>query len=155
MSVPVGILAPVDAGQKRLWTYLSAGALTFLTLYVFFRLQDYGPESAIRRFHADVLDNNTEDLQRVTERPITSYNAVLLRSYVRSWLSSGWSYQLLRMERFPDQVRAAVVYTPPHGAEIPLIWVVEKDGRAWKVNADKTVTVIHAALGWLPKPGSF
>jgi hypothetical protein len=147
----------VDSGRKRLWTYLSAGVLVFLTLYVFYRLQDYGPESAIRRFHAAIKNRDPVDLQRVTKQPIDSSNTIKLIGMVQPWLAEGWSYKLLRMDRSPFQVRAAVVYTPPkeEGYERPLIWVVEKSGRAWMVDVDKTVTILNDlndALGRPPMP---
>lgn len=128
----------------RQWrAYLAAGAISLLTLYVFARLQDYGPESAIRRFHAAIANQDTQELIRVTAEPIGSNNVRLLVFSVGRWEKAGWTYQLLRMERTSDQVRAAVVYLDPMGGTHPMIWIVERSGRSWRVNADKTMTVYN------------
>lgn len=131
----------------RLKAYLSAGAISILTLYVFSRLQEYGPESAIRRFHTAIFYNDPQELQRVSVEPIRSRSVISLAGQVRGMLLQGATIQLSRMERTPDQVRAAVVYRNPKGEVFPMIWIVERSGRTWRVNAEKTVTVLYDSLG--------
>jgi hypothetical protein len=137
----------VAANTRRIWEYLAAGVLALLTIAVFYSLQDYGPESAIRRFHAAIVRGDREELQRVTEQKLDSQNVARLAVQVQAFMQEGFRYQLLRMQRSPSQVRAAVVYTAPDHQVFPMIWVVEKTGRVWKVDADKTATIMRDSLG--------
>jgi hypothetical protein len=138
----MGILRGMERRRPSLWASGAAAALALVTVGVFYRLQDYGPESAIRRFHTDVMNHNRADLQRVTLQQIDTDRAVFLEQrIVQGFLGQGATYQLLRMDRSPDQVRAAVVYRTKDGENWPFIWVVEKTDRNWRVNVDKTVTV--------------
>jgi len=121
--------------------------LSLLTLSVFYVLQDYGPESAIRRFHDAVVRGDGIELQRVTAEDIRSPSVILLARDVKNFLVDG-TYQLSRMERSQNQVQAAVVYRAKGSAELfPMIWIVEKRGSVWKVNADKTLTILRDNLG--------
>jgi len=131
----------VEADNRRLWRIITAGVLAIFTLLVFSRLQEYGPESAIRRFHVDAVARDYVDLQKVTTRSIDTVSAVQLAGIAKAFLTGGARYQLLRMERTPIQVRAAVVYTDAAGQTFPMIWVVEKIGRSWRVNADQTMRI--------------
>ncbi|AIE86149.1 hypothetical protein [Fimbriimonas ginsengisoli] len=135
------------AGSRRLWAYLAAAGLCLLTLAVLYPLQDYGPESAIRRFHVAISHDDGVELQRVTAQPIQSENVQWLARQVQGLMKAGARYQLLRMQRWPTQVRAAIVYTSPSDERFPMIWVVEKRGRIWRVDADKTVTIMRDSLG--------
>jgi len=131
----------------RLWRYVAVAVLSLLTLGVFYVLQDYGPESAIRRFHDAIVRGDGVELQRVTMEDIRSPNVRLLARDVNNFLRNG-AYQLVRMERSQTQVKAAVVYRAKGSSELfPMIWVVEKQGSIWKVNADKTLTILRDNLG--------
>ncbi len=64
----------MDERKRRSLSYLSAAVLAGVILPVFFKVQDYGPESAIRRFNQTIADADTKallsgnsgELQRVT-----------------------------------------------------------------------------------------
>jgi hypothetical protein len=126
--------------------YLAAAALAVVTLFVFGTLQDYGPESAIRRFHHAIATNNLDELQQVTEQPATSSN---VRQIVQTAaiVAQGVPYRIMKMDRSSNEVRAAVVYTLPYGRQAAVVFVVDKEGRSWKIDADKTVTVLKDSLG--------
>jgi len=110
-------------------------------------LQDYGPESAIRRFNSALQRGDLLEVQSVTEQPLDSPTAQELIYLVNTLLQQGFSYQLLKMDRQPGQVRAAVVYSRGKYQIYPVIMVVEKDQRVWKIDADKTVTIKRDAFG--------
>lgn len=140
-------MAVMQSGGVRGWGYAAAATLSLLTLGVFYVLQDYGPESAIRRFHDAVLKRDPVELQRVTDEDVRSQSVQQLITQVGAFMRSG-SYQLLRMERSATQVQAAVVYRARGSRDVfPMIWVVEKRGGLWKVNADKTMTILRDNLG--------
>ena len=134
-------------GSRFPWAYLSAGILALLTLGVFYVLQDYGPESAIRKFHVAAAAGDAGALQSVTQQPVRTQEVQILAAKVRRLLGEGYRYQVLRMDRSPTQVRAAVVYTVGN-IELPEIWVVEKDGRSWKIDAFTTEGIQRDSLGF-------
>ena len=139
----MGNLRPVEERRKRLWAYGAGAALTFLVLYVFYRLQDYGPESAVRRFHVDVQRQDWRDLTRVTLEPLGSAEPQALMALVNQYVFRGASYKLLAMQRSPEQVRAVVEYSFPTGDKLLFPWIIEKTGRSWRVNTRKTVTLLR------------
>lgn len=143
----MGKIACVEPGGRRIWGYAAASVLATITLGVFYVLQDYGPESAIRRYHQAILKQDRLDLQRVSVQEIDSENSRLLAREVGGFLAIG-NYQLVRMERTPGEVRAGVVYRPRGTQDVfPMIWIVEKKGGVWKVNVDKTLTILRDSLG--------
>lgn len=143
----LGNIAPVTTRRDLIVNYGAAAVLALITLGVFSVLQDYGPESAIRRFHAAVMQEDAIELQTVTEQNVRTPAVRELAGQVHSFLTQG-NYQLLRMERSPLQVRAAVVYTSRLTHEqFPMIWVVEQRNHVWRVDANKTLTILHDSLG--------
>jgi len=117
---------------------LAAFVLAAVTLGVFAVFHDYGPESAIRRFHLAVVNGDRAELQRVTEQPIDTPGPQALRRWVLQMHEAGAHYQLLRVERHPRAVYAAVVYSPPDGEPYGTVWIVRKDDAFWKVDAAAT-----------------
>jgi hypothetical protein len=121
----------------------AALALSFVTLSVFYVLQDYGPESAIRRFHRAVRIGDSNDLARVTEQPIGSPPVQELIAWVNQMNFIGARYQLLRVERQPREVYAALAYVAPNNENYATVWVVEKRGTSWKIDAARTATILR------------
>lgn len=141
-GIPVGNLRPMGTRTKRLWGYGAAAAMSLITLGVFARLQDYGPESAIRRFHVDLMNDNAGDLRQVTTQRLDSKNVYWLEKQVSSALLSNARYQIAQMDRTPDEVRAVLVYEFPNSpVQEFLVWVVDRSGRSWRVDADKMRTI--------------
>lgn len=145
----------MPSSKSRIWAFVAAAALASLTLGVFAPLQNYGPESAVRRFNVALLRHDPLDLQRVTEQDLRTADANELARRVLSLLRAGASFQLVRMERQSSQVRAVVVYTVPSNPSVspgkvqfPMVYVVEKTGRVWRINASKTLTILRDRLGW-------
>ncbi len=120
---------------------IAAVVLALGTVTVFWVLQDYGPQSAIRRFHLAVAENNSVDMQQVVAQPVTSSDVQeLIRGVV--FLTSNGPYQIARMDRQPREVAAAAVYSLPGGQRQVLIWVVVKDHRLWRVDATRTLDLL-------------
>ena len=124
----------------------AAGVLALAVAFVFYTLRDYGPESAVRRFHRAVQVRYWTDLRRVTVQPLESPSVQHLAAEVARLTQGTHRHRLVRMDRGRDQARAAVVYSYPGGLREVRIWIVELQGRTWKVDADKTLTTLRDAL---------
>lgn len=124
----------------------AALVLSLVTLSVFYVLRDYGPESAIRRFHRAVRIGDPNELARVTEQPIGSPPVQELVGWVNQMNLIGGRYQLLRVERQPREVYAALAYQGPNGESYATVWVVEKRGTSWKIDAARTATILRDKL---------
>jgi len=144
----VGKMTAMEGRSRRTWAYVAAGTLAFVTLGTFSLLQSSGPESTLRSFHAALERRDVRELQRVTKQDLRTQNAQILMRQVNTYLRSGANYQLVRMERQPRLVRAAVVYTLPAGDQIGMIWVVEKPNSVWQIDADRTATILRDSLGF-------
>ena len=122
---------------------IAAAVLALGTLGVFIRLQEYGPESAIRKFHQALQRGSLPALQRVTEEDVNAPGVQLLAIRVAAYLRAGGNrFRILRTDRTPTEVRAAVAYTAPGGPPQYMVWVVNRQGRTWKVSARKTAQVM-------------
>ena len=136
-----------------MWGITRAGAiasvvLASVVLGVFVRLQEFGPESALRKFHQALVRGSWRDLQAVTEEDVRAPGVqVLALRAAEDMRVGGNRFRILRTERKPDEVRAAVAYTMPDGRTIYRVWVVDRVGRAWRVSAEKTARVMSDALG--------
>ena len=127
--------------RVSLLSVLTVAVLAGGTLTVFGRLQNYGPQSAIRRFHLAVAEDNSADLQRVVLQPVTSPDVLELKKGVMILTSNG-PYQISRMDRRPGEVAVAAIYSLPPPQTLVVIWVTVKDGRDWKVDAKKTLDLL-------------
>lgn len=124
---------------------VAAALLASVTLGAFAVLQDYGPESAIRRFHHAVQVGDVNELERVTGQDLKDPIVGDLASWVSRMNRAGAQYHVLRVERQPTQVYAALEYTLPNGETYPTVWIVQREQRpeaTWKVNARLTYRVL-------------
>ena len=144
----VGNLSLLNTTHRRLLGVLSACILACLTLGVFYKLQDYGPESAIRRFNEASIRNDDDGIRAVIADNSQATNVVILKQKLKEWYENGAVMQLAQMERSDNEVRAAVLFTLPPGSEYSLgtqwamIWVVVRRGRTWLVDVNKTATIL-------------
>lgn len=123
-----------------------AAIVAVITLGTFYILQDYGPASAIRRFHEAIFNNDVGELQQVTYDKINSPAVRELITAVNSIGEPASHPQVARMDRQVGEVRAAVVYTYPNNLRTARVWVVEKHDKLWQVNAEKTVAIWQMGL---------
>lgn len=123
---------------------MAAAALAVITLSVFYVLQDYGPESAIRRFHHAVQVGDANELARVTEQSLQDPSTSELARWVNQMSRLGAHYRLLRVDREPSKVYAALEYVLPNGETYPTVWIVDRTerGGTWRVDAQSTVMVL-------------
>jgi len=118
---------------SRRWSYLVASLLALITLFVFYVLQNYGPESAVRRFHSiglSALDDQDprypvqyamlsrgakRELGEITTgKSVVESTTFLLQAIVRPLELSRGSYRIARIDyQEPNQVTVAVLYELP------------------------------------------
>ena len=133
----------MGAISSRTWSIVAAAALAAVTLFVFYTLQDIGPESAIRRFHEAVITQNLPALQSVSVQSLDDPNTQKLATRVVEEIGHGARYQLLHMDRGRSEVGAEVAYIRPDGSVAPTYWIVERHpGRQWRVNAMRTLSIM-------------
>jgi len=132
------------------WTpYVAAAILASLTIRVFFELQDYGPESALRRANEAIQNDDGKGLLNViVDHKLEGANEKAMVATLRFWYTHGVTMQVGRLIRNGNQVRAALVFGfPPRTFGFPKgtywssVWVVERNGRSWFVDANKTATI--------------
>jgi hypothetical protein len=122
---------------------VSAGVLACLTILVFSVLHDYGPASAIRKFHAAIAANDLSDLQQVIDVPVTDDSvSYLANKWIRPLMARGIQPQVARQDRQQNAVRVAVVYKLPDGDQLAIIWIVDRDKRLWRINTRETASLL-------------
>ena len=135
-------------GRVRASAAAAAAVLALGVLGLFLRLQEYGPESALRKFHQAIERRSLPDLQRVTIEDVRSPEVQNLVARVGAYMAVGGNrFRILRTDRTPNEVRAAVAYPLPNGATPFVVWIVERQGRTWRVSADATSRVMQDAFG--------
>lgn len=143
-----GIIRSMRRGAIAPGTLIAALAMAILVSSVFFLLQDYGPESALRKFHRAVVNRDLADLRYVVS-PGSSETALnQMAAMVDSYARAGARYQLLYVKRENRRVIAEVAYVMPNrGLVLPVFWVVEKSGARWRVDVDETLAVRRQMYG--------
>ena len=145
---------------------LPAVLLGCLVLFTYSTLQNYGPESTLRKFHSAVHNIYQSQLsgkgtpradwsvlQSTLEEDIGSLDnpkepadpqAIALIDSVIGQFQMGKAYSLARMDRHPREVHVVVQYLRDPIPTIQTVWVVDKPlgGRAWKISARKTLSAL-------------
>lgn len=125
---------------------IAAGTLSALTLVVFFLLQNFGPESALRRFHMGVASGDQVEMDRVSFRASGSNSTELLAVVLRRLMGQGAHMRIGRVERSASRVVTQVDYVLP-GQYFTIWWIVEKRRTGWLVNSDETLSLWERSLG--------
>jgi hypothetical protein len=129
MAVPKGTGASITA----------AACLAAITVFVFYTLRDYGPRSALRRFHDDVRSQNAADLQQVTAEPINTQEVQRLAAVVYQIDQHRGSSRVAAVDRDPGEVELLVLYSFGRGTA-RLVWIVDHQSNGtWAVDATKTL----------------
>ena len=143
----IGNLSTVKEGNAKYGPIIAAAFLFCLTIRVFSELQNYGPESAIRRFNMAIKANDRKGLEAVmVAQQIDGENFKYLLAKLMSWNAEGATMQVARMERTGNEVRAVVVFSFPSGKMTAFVWVVERRGKDWLVDTNKTATILLDTL---------
>jgi len=144
--------------MARWGTYATAAVLAVVVLSVFGALRDYGPDSALRRFHQAAVSGDNKTLSRVSKQPIESDAVQYLRERLRRLDSAGARIRMgavhseTRIDRVgtetvkvPSVVTEVRYYVPGHVESI--YWVLDHDASGWLVNAYETAMFPAKRLG--------
>jgi hypothetical protein len=142
---------------------LPAILLGTLVLFTYFTLQNYGPESTLRKFHSALIkiDQAQSAGKRIPNADWNDLRSTLVEDLgdlegtgdaqaysavrkVNGLLLAGCKYSLAKMDRYPREVRIAVIYEKPMQPPIHLVWIIDKPfgGREWKISAQKTLSAM-------------
>jgi hypothetical protein len=146
---------------------LPALLLACLVLFTYSTLQNYGPESTVRKFHAALhsISQAQSNNKRISKRDWDALKSVIEEDIGNlggpsdpahrdgltiigrglEQFQSGTTYSLARMDRLTREVRIAVLYQRnAKSPALPIVWVVDKPigGREWKINARKTLSAM-------------
>lgn len=120
----------------------AAASLAVVTLSIFALQQNYGPDSAVRRFELAVREKNLQALQASTTDPIDSFQVGYLVDTIRQIQASGGSLRTVRTRR---EGRLASVQTSinlPGGRSMDMVWIVVRQDGAWRVDARGTLNFV-------------
>jgi hypothetical protein len=171
LSSLAGILPPMVREKTGPWSYLSAAALASLTLFVFWALQNYGPESTVRRFHTVVSRICTylppdqpydprflkpQDLAELAALTGNAQNTESLASLIdgitRPMIYAKTSYSIpLTDYKTNRQTLVVVMYRSPAGGQNSAVFVVGKPKRTWIIDSKWTALLLRS-LNPQPNP---
>ena len=118
----------------------ASAALALVTLGVFGLCRDYGPESAIRRFHHGLATNDPAEIAQVVTLDIhTSAVQELERLAVGAYAQNGGTYRIATSKRSDDQVEMLATY----GESSAIVWVVVKGRDRWRIDPYLTIQGIR------------
>jgi hypothetical protein len=116
---------------RRVPGLASAATLAVVTLTVFATFQNYGPESAVRRFHHGVQSGDEAEIAQVVATAPDTSAVKDLRKFVTAVLSAGGpSYRIVKSDRTTTQVDMLAIYD----GRPPIVWVVIKVRDGWKID---------------------
>lgn len=122
-------------------TYGSAVVLSLLTLVVFAYSKDQGPESAVRRYHQAVLNQNPLELKKLETG--SEANSRQLPIFVGQLFSQSESISLGRVQKNGRRAYVDVIYRLSNERGImALRFVVDKPDLKWQVQSDETVRLL-------------
>lgn len=128
------------SGKAATSSLIAAVVLAILTGGVFWVLQDYGPESALRKFHRAAINREWRELEGVVIPGSYRQNVELLASMVDTYARLGARYRLNSVKRGNGKVQALVEYVFPNGRRSDTVfWIVDKAKDGWRVNVNETV----------------
>ncbi len=154
---------PAMREKQGVWSYVSAVALAGLVFFVFWALQNYGPESAVRRFHRVVARIGTylppeqpydprliraEDLYELSQLTNGAHNtddlALLIDVIARRGVYLKARTSLARTD-YKTARHALVVQVSryPNNREEVAVFVVDKVRDSWTINARSTALLLR------------
>jgi hypothetical protein len=152
------LYSPVVAGRFQFSSFVAAICLGATTLGVFSTLQNYGPESVLRRFHQALTPNDRGELnwnaiaETVDQAPTTPAVQKLVNT-VRQLLRNGpprivgMERELVQGRQQNLQVREALVYRDVDGSPVPIVWIIERQSGQWRISVQKTETILLDLFG--------
>jgi hypothetical protein len=119
--------------------FAAAAVLATVTLCVFGVFQNYGPESAVRRFHHAAAHDDLGEMAQLVTQDVHSSAVTQLVGIVKRALTGGTGYRILTSDRSDKQVVMLAKYesTPP------IVWVVVKESGSWRIDPYLTLQALR------------
>jgi len=136
---------------KPIYSYLAAAALALVTIFTFYVFQNFGPQSAIRRFLMDVASGHVADLDQVSlystephnspEEEEGRYATMQLAQEVASCVRRNASYEIVSLKSLHGghEVAATVEFRFPNGYSIYPVWHVVQTQSDWRIDSVATM----------------
>ena len=140
----MGILIHVTPIRK----WIPAFLLVALTLLVFGTLRDFGPESALRKFHIAAANDDFRGMAAVSA-PNSSGQAIeALRDRIAQFAILGARYEVLHVTRRKEMAVAEVGYVNPRsGAIVSALFVLKRRPFGWQVDPEASIALMEQAIG--------
>ena len=122
---------------------VSAISLSVFTLGIFAIQQNYGPDSAVRRFEAAVRAKDWRALQTTVFDPVDSFPVGYLVETIQRIQASGASLHTVRTNREGKSASVQTSIDLPDGQAISMVWQVSRQGGAWRVDAAGTLNFMN------------
>lgn len=123
-----------------------AAAFALMVLSIFFVLQDYGPESTIRKFHQQIADRQFTNAGAYLDQPVQTPSSQNLIADVSQLLALGARPVVQGMIRRQRLVQVQVVYFIPSGQRVDRLFTVERSSNGqWVIRS--TSSGINLLLG--------
>lgn len=135
--------------SRNLTGVVASLVLTAFTLILFFRLQMYGPLSALSRFNKYAVEWNTKGILSVTaaDQRNGGYNTQQMAAWIHDVGSQSAKASITRFQQRGSVLMAQVVYTLPDGRTPAMIFILTESNGVWRVDPDKSVDALRSALG--------
>lgn len=139
--------ARMSYGRKLFSGIIAGSALAVVTLTVFYRLQMFGPTSAINRFNQAAAEWNTQDLGLVTVQ--TQYNQADFQvvTLAHNMSLNARAIRIVNLEQSGKAAIARVVYEMPNGGSSVMLYVLTESHGIWRIDLDQSMTALIRALG--------
>ncbi len=114
-----------------------------LVLAVFWRSADTGPASVLLRFHDGVRRQDDSTIESVVVAGAGRRNIEALIRQTAIAVGRRAKVEIAGIEVTKAEARAAVIYKIANETTIATVWVLDREQKAWKVNAYKTVSLME------------
>lgn len=130
--------------RKTPWPgLLTAALLAFATLGTFASLQYAGPEGAVREFILGVGRRDRTAVESHLVQAVDSPTSQFLIERTGMLLASNYRYVAGRRTTMQgNNTLLEGAFISPLGQPAPLVWVVRREGRRWRVDADATLQIV-------------
>lgn len=133
----------MEGGTIKAGSVVAATTLSVLTLAVFFTLRNYGPQSAVRRFHQAVASRNPTEMSRYAEESPTNPELLELGAFVYQNMLNVQP-RVIAVQPGSNRAKVLVVYQNRYAATQPVVFIVDQDAKthSWRVNCSATFSAI-------------
>ncbi len=132
---------------RNLGGVLASIVLAFVTMLVFYRLQMFGPTSAINRFNQATAKWDTQEMATVTVQRGLNESEFQVLTLAHNLSLKASSIQIVNLQQAGDEAIARVVYEMPNGTSAVMLYVLTERHGIWKIDLQQSVTALLRALG--------